>query len=61
VAKQKETMNRACEEACNDAFDAGWDIALDEFEKEWTRKPNNISREELILWTDRLLKGLREI
>jgi len=56
MAEQKAKMDRACDEA----FDAGWYGALDSFEKEWTRKPNNISREELIRCTDRLLKLLRE-
>jgi hypothetical protein len=44
---------------CGKAFDAGWDGALDAFEKQWRSKPSNITRTELIQCTDRLLLLLR--
>jgi hypothetical protein len=37
------------------AFHAGWRYAFEAFSKQWWRKPDSLSKEELIACTDRLL------
>ena len=55
--KKKSSMSKAnLDEA---SFNYGWDEALDAFEESWKTKPENITRDELIYSTDRLLKLLR--
>jgi hypothetical protein len=37
------------------AFHAGWRDAFETFSKQWRRKPDSLSKEELIACTDHLL------
>jgi hypothetical protein len=39
----------------SEQYDAGWRDAIEAFSKQWKAKPDNVSREELITCTNRLL------
>jgi hypothetical protein len=54
ISKGEITMTMKKKES-SEEYDAGWHDAIEAFSKQWHAKPDNISREELIRSTNRLL------